>query len=142
MKNLKKLLSLVLAMFMVMSLGTMQALAVDEDAEPTDIVDEMLEDDSAAIMAAQTKYVYYDHWTRIYTGTGSAVNLYVANYAMFWLKIEMIDYDGIQVWHQEHTIAPGGTGSYYVGSNVKYVNMMIDDITGSGYITVTKTSAN
>lgn len=142
MRKLKKLLALVMAVLMVASLGATQAFAVNEDAEPTDIVDEMLEDDSAAIMAAQTKYVYHDHWTRIYTGTGSAVNLYVANYAVFWLKIEMIDYDGIQVWYQEHTIAPGGTGSYYVGSNVKYVNMMIDDITGSGYITVTKTSAN
>ena len=142
MRKLKKLLALVMTVLMVASLGAMQAFAVNEDAEPTDIVDEMLEDDSAAIMAAQTKYVYHDHWTRIYTGTGSAVNLYVANYAVFWLKIEMIDSDGIQVWYQEHTIAPGGTGSYYVGSNVKYVNMMIDDITGSGYITVTKTSAN
>lgn len=130
---MKKAITMAVALMLLLSAAAIPAFALDDTTRLVAPADGS---------KASTKYVWSDQWTLAYTGVGSAKNLAIANYSNFYLDIRMVDYSGTEVWYQYHTMSPNGTGYYYVGSNVKYVYLMVSDGVGAGYVEITVSPAS
>ena len=115
---------------MLLSFSSITAFAVEEEPPADDPIP----------VDEYTRNVYSDIWTLCYSGTGSAVRIYVHNNTMFKLDIQMLDYSNNQVWYHYTSIQEYGTGNYYVGSNVAKVRVRCSDGIGSGTVTVTVTT--
>lgn len=112
---------------MLVSILSVSAFASDDEEFPAD---DPIDTES------YTKTISSTGWTRIYTGNGSAVTLYISNFSAFYCDIQMLGYDGSELWYQWHTMAPNGTGEYYVGSDVQYVNLRNSAPAGAGYVEI------
>ncbi len=125
---MKKLLTLLLALLMTFSLCS-TAFAAD--------VEEEVVEEEPVVAVVQKVCKLYGTSARIYTGIGKAQWIHIApdsvnvNYPP--PSIQMIDYSGDEVWLQPINICV--LTHWYVGANVKYVNIL----GGSGAVTVTHT---
>lgn len=70
----------------------------------------------------------YDTWTTVYTKTlGTSCTIHVTNWANHdTLDIQMFGANNVLVWSQENSVAAqGGIGHYYLGTDVKTVQIKL-----------------
>lgn len=129
---LKKALISVVSSAILLSCAGMTAFAADTAIGPS------LSSTSSSDSTRGTKAVYSDIWTTIYSKSNYATNIQVHDLTGRYYDICMYDASGTQVWYQDHSIAPNGTGYYYLGSNVRTVQLRVSDGKGPGTVNVSE----
>lgn len=129
---LKKALAAVVSSVILLSCAGMTAFAADTAISPS------LSSTSSSYSTRGTKAVYSDIWTTIYSKSNYATNIQVHDLTGRYYDICMYDASGTQVWYQYHSIAPNGTGYYYLGSNVRTVQLRVSDGKGPGTVNVSE----
>lgn len=124
----KKVIAAIASSAMLLSCAGMTALAAES---PT-----ISETTVSSEATRGTKYVYSDIWTTVYSKSSGTVNISIQDQTGRYYDIQMLDANGNQVWYQYHTISPNGTGSYYLGSNVRTVKLRVSDGMGTGTVNV------
>ena len=119
----KKFLLFLMAVIMTVS---MVSFAVADELEPP-----VTEDPDIPGIVIEN-----NHWKTVYTGNGSAVNLTIENTTGLYFDIKMTDYSGTIVWSQYHSVTPWNICYYYVGSNVKTVELIGSDGISAGIVYV------
>lgn len=125
---LKKTFAAVISSVLILSCAGMPAFA----AEATNMSSQITVSDSTR----GTKTVYSDIWTTVYSKGSTATNIQIHDLTGRYYDIQMLDSSGTQVWYQYHSIAPNGTGYYYLGSNVRTVKLRVSDGMGPGSVSV------
>ena len=129
---LKKALAAVVSSAILLSCAGMTAFTADTAISPS------LSSTSSSYSTRGTKAVYSDIWTTIYSKSNYATNIQVHGLTGRYYDICMYDASGTQVWYQYHSIAPNGTGYYYLGSNVRTVQLRVSDGKGPGTVNVSE----
>ena len=129
---LKKALAAVVSSAILLSCAGMTAFAADTAISPS------LSSTSSSYSTRGTKAVYSDIWTTIYSKSNYATNIQVHDLTGRYYDICMYDASGTQVWYQDHSIAPNGTGYYYLGSNVRTVQLRVSDGKGPETVNVSE----